>query len=70
MKDSKTQQTTPLPIQFVSINDACTLLGGLNRSTIHRWIASGKLTGYKLGGRTLLDISQVYSKIRSAEIRA
>ena len=64
MNHSSTPQT-PTP-QFVSINEACRLLGGLNRSTIHRWIKADKLKGYKLGGRTLIDIEQVYSMIRNS----
>jgi len=43
-----------LSLQLLSIKDVSELLG-LSHTTIHRWINSGKLAVYKLGGSYRID---------------
>ena len=67
---TNTKTVTPITRQYISINEGCHLFGGLNRSTIHRWIKAGKINGYKIGGRTLLDLNEINIKISQSRIVA
>lgn len=43
----------PLSDDLITTNEACDLLGGIDRSTLVRWIQSGRIApAHKLPGKT------------------
>jgi len=56
-----------------SVESAAEFLGGLSVWTIRRWLTDGKLTRYKIGGRTmvleqeLIDMAQPETPAQAAK---
>lgn len=64
---------SPIPGDLISPKAACKLLAidgrPLNLSTLHRWVYSGKLAGYRRQGRLCVSRRDVELLIRPVEVK-
>jgi excisionase family DNA binding protein len=45
--------------RLLSVKDAAAYLGGISPYTIHAWLSKGKLRRSKVGGRTMVRVSEL-----------
>jgi excisionase family DNA binding protein len=65
MPRTSTVRHAPTVRQFATLNDAAEIIG-CNPRTLRRFIADGRLTGYRLGGGKAIrvDLDEVYATLR------
>jgi excisionase family DNA binding protein len=65
MARTPTVRNTPTVRQFATLNDAAEIIG-CNPRTLRRFIADGRLSGYRLGGGKAIrvDLDEVYATLR------
>jgi excisionase family DNA binding protein len=45
--------------ELLSVEEAARRLGGLSKYTVQAWLSSGKLRRTKVGGRTMVRVSEL-----------
>lgn len=45
--------------RLLSVKDAAAYLGGISPYTVHAWLSQGKLRRSKVGGRTMVRVSEL-----------
>lgn len=52
-------QATLLKDPLFSVKEACEKLGGISKWTMYAWLSQGKLARTKVGGRTMVRLSEL-----------
>jgi len=55
------------PRELVSVHEAARRLGGISHWTVYAWISQGKLRKTKVGGRTMLRVSELEKVARDQQ---
>ena len=45
--------------ELLSVEEAARRLGGISKWTVHAWLSRGKLQRTKVGGRTMIRVSEL-----------
>jgi excisionase family DNA binding protein len=61
-------QSSPLPEDYITRNQAAKLAGGCHPSTVYRWVRAGRLRGWRVEGKLFVSRAEVLAIIRPVNV--